>query len=57
MGTKIILCNPTYGDGHASFYESNYRDYDLSDFPVKLHPFCCVVTYHHLLRNVVLFFE
>ena len=52
MGTKIIPCNLTHGDGHASFYEGNYRDYDFSYFPVKLHPFCCAVTYHHLLKNV-----
>ena len=38
MGTKIIPCNPTHGDGHASFYEGNHRDYDLPYFSVKLHP-------------------
>ena len=57
MGPWIIPCNPTHGDGHASFYEDNHRDYDLPYFSFKLHPFYCVVTYYHLLRNVVLFFE
>ena len=57
MGTKIIPCNPTHGNGHAPFYEGNHRDYHLSYFLVKLHPLCCAVTYHHLLGNVVLFFE
>ena len=57
MGTEIVPCNPTHGDGHVPFYKGNHKDYHLSYFPVKLHPLCCAVTYHHLLRNVVLFFE
>ena len=60
MGTEVIPCNPTHGDGHASFYEGNHGDYDLYDlsyFSVKFHPLCGAVSYQYLLENVVLFFE
>ena len=57
MGTKVIPCNPTHGDSHASFYEGNYGDYDLSYFSVKFHPLCGAVSYQNLMGNVVRFFE
>ena len=57
MGTKVIPCNPTHGDSHASFYEGNHGDYDLSYFSVKFHLLCGAVLYKDLLGNVVLFFE
>ena len=46
ISTKVIPCYPTHGDGHASSYEGNHRDYNLPHFSVKLHPFCGAVSYH-----------
>ena len=57
MGTKIVPCNPTHGDGHPLFYEGNHGDDHLSHLPVKLHSLCGAMTYHHLWGNVVLLLE
>ena len=57
MGTQVIPCNPTHRDGHASFYEGNHGEYNLSYFSVKFHPLCGAVSYQYFLGNVVLFFE
>ena len=54
MGTQVIPCNLTHGDGHSSFYEGNHGDYDLSYFSVKFLPLCGAVSYQDLQGNVVL---
>ena len=57
MGTKVVPCNPTYGDGHASFYEGNHWDYNFSYFSVKCESLYGTVSYRYFLGDVVFFFE